>query len=601
MIILVCLLAVLATSFTTIFMIGKHRVRSRKITVDLYKKGSELTIKQKIFEVCQSVFNSIRHNSRKSPVLIVAEAFKKDFNLGRFVLFCSERNMLLPLMGVGLRLRMIKPIKIDLVNNHLPSSNSTNRQGKYPGSGVVLGENEFKAVSRLANLPGDISNILFFLYEFSEQQVLFVGEDPHGELTRFCAFDDFNQAVWPLLYEICHSNNSVKRRQEKIKDLERELGRVKIELTDLNSKIKQKNVNLHSFLDISNKIFTIYDEHRLIETYVNSISSVLSPTRIAILKRSKRDSDIFTITASSGQVPRDIQTLELFTGSEIFELLAAKNRVMVLPVVSSGLQSGEPFIEKALACGFTHIEKLQAGGKIYGIVLIGDKSGKESYTEADLEVFSTMSNMASLAIGNIHQYRLIEKMSYTDSMTELYNYRYFYKRLNEEIFRAKRFDRMLALVIFDIDNFKTFNDTYGHQAGDEVLKNLAVLVTRSVRAIDIVSRYGGEEFCVIMPDTGFANCLIFVERLRKKIEDYKFVSGYVEGGYKISVSIGGSIYPTDTQTVDRLIYCADMALLKAKAEGRNRSIMFNSSMLEDEELRKNSQHQLTDKGIYEDI
>lgn len=104
-----------------------------------------------------------------------------------------------------------------------------------------------------------------------------------------------------------------------------------------------------------------------------------------------------------------------------------------------------------------------------------------------------------------------------------------------------------------------------------------------------------------MPDTGFANCLIFVERLRKGIESYKFVSGYVEGGYKISVSIGGAIYPADAKTADRFIYCADMALLKAKAEGRNRSIMFNSSLLEDEELKRNSQQQLTDKGIYEDI
>jgi len=534
-------------------------------------------------------------------VLIAAEAFKKDFKLGRFVLFCSERNILLPLMGVGLRLRMIKPIRIELVNNFLLSSNSNNRRGKYPGCGVVLGENEIKMISRLADLPSDISNLLFFLYEFSEQRVLFAGEDPHKELTRFCASDEFNQAVWPLLYEICHSNNNIKRRQEKIRDLEKELNRVKIEITNLNSKVKQKDFNLHSFLDISNRIFTIYDEHRLIETYLNSIASVLSPSRIAILRRSKSDSGIFTIAASSGQVTRDVQMLELLTGSEIYKLLAAKKRVMVLPVVSSGLQSGDPFMEKALAFGFTHIEKLYVGGKIYGFVLIGDKSGKGSYTEADLEVFSTMSNMTSLAIGNIQQYRLIEKMSYTDSMTELYNYRYFYKRLNEEIFRAKRFDRMLAMVIFDIDNFKTFNDTYGHQAGDEVLKNLAVLVTRSVRAIDIVSRYGGEEFCVIMPDTGFANCLIFVERLRKRIENYKFVSGYVDGGYKISISIGGAIYPSDAQTVDRLIYCADMALLKAKAEGRNRSMMFNSSMLEDEELKRNSQHQLTDKGIYEDI
>ena len=160
---------------------------------------------------------------------------------------------------------------------------------------------------------------------------------------------------------------------------------------------------------------------------------------------------------------------------------------------------------------------------------------------------------------------------------------------------------MLALVIFDIDNFKTFNDTYGHQAGDEVLKNLARLVTKSVRAIDIVSRYGGEEFCIIMPDTGFANCLIFIERLRKMIERHKFTSKLVDEGYSITVSTGGAVYPIDSQTPDRLIYCADMALLKAKSDGRNRSMMFNSLLLDDEKLVKSSQQQLTDMGIYEDL
>jgi diguanylate cyclase (GGDEF)-like protein len=179
---------------------------------------------------------------------------------------------------------------------------------------------------------------------------------------------------------------------------------------------------------------------------------------------------------------------------------------------------------------------------------------------------------------NIHQYSTIEKLSYTDSMTGVFNYRYFYKRLSEEILRAKRYERELALVILDIDNFKLFNDNYGHQAGDEVLKQLSELITRTIRSIDVVSRYGGEEFCIIMPDTGIANCTVFIERLRFQIAEHKFESKLFERGNSISVSVGGAVFPHHAPTPDRIIYCADMALLRAKSLGRNRSVMYKPEL-----------------------
>jgi len=159
-------------------------------------------------------------------------------------------------------------------------------------------------------------------------------------------------------------------------------------------------------------------------------------------------------------------------------------------------------------------------------------------------------------------------------MTQIYNYRYFYKRLSEEVLRAKRYDRELALVILDIDNFKSFNDNYGHQAGDLVLRQLSDLITKTIRSIDVVSRYGGEEFCIIMPDTGIGDCETFIERLRCQIADFKFESELFPQGGKISVSVGGAVYPHYASMPDRLIYCADMALLKAKSLGRNRAVMY---------------------------
>jgi diguanylate cyclase (GGDEF)-like protein len=137
-------------------------------------------------------------------------------------------------------------------------------------------------------------------------------------------------------------------------------------------------------------------------------------------------------------------------------------------------------------------------------------------------------------------------------------------------------------VILDIDNFKLFNDNYGHQTGDMVLKSTSELITRAIRSIDIVSRYGGEEFCIIMPDTSENNGRVFIDRLRNEIADFRFKSQNMQKEVSITVSVGCSVFPHHATTSDRLIYCADMALLKAKSLGRNKAIMYQSDFVENE-------------------
>ncbi|MCP4581246.1 MAG: sensor domain-containing diguanylate cyclase [candidate division Zixibacteria bacterium] len=574
-----------------------YRRKAREATSDLYKIKTDSSPIYKVFNLNKSVFGALHKTLRKSPVLAAAEQFKKKFELGRFVIFCSDRNTLLPLMGVGFKLRIIEGLKIDFIKKLLAERESSGQTGE----GLPLGVGSYESIAQIAKLPNQLRQPFIYYYKFNNQIILFVGEDSKGELAHYCTITDFDKAIWPLLYDICRSNYSIKKHQEKARALQVDLNQAKSELMEMNRNIKHKAIDVHAFYDISNKMFTIYDGQRLIESFVESIRGILNPARTIVMTRQAENGANFKVAASAGKVPRGIRAMELSAESGVIKLLASQKRAMMLPVLSSGMPENDPFVEKALAHGFSSMEKLMVGGDMCGIVLVSNKRGEKPYDDSEMEIFSTLANMASLALDNIHQYSLIEKMSYTDYVTELYNYRYFYKRLKEEIYRAKRFDRMLALVIFDIDNFKAFNDTYGHQAGDEVLRNLSRLVTKSVRAIDIVSRYGGEEFCIIMPDTGFANCLIFIERLRKKIEEHKFTSKFVDEGYKITVSIGGAIYAIDAQAPDRLIYSADMALLKAKGDGRNRSIMFNSLMLEDEELLKSSQQQLTDMGIYEDL
>ena len=172
-------------------------------------------------------------------------------------------------------------------------------------------------------------------------------------------------------------------------------------------------------------------------------------------------------------------------------------------------------------------------------------------------------------IENISRFEKAEELSYTDSLTGMYNLRYFKKRINEELQRAKRYERSLTLLIFDIDDLKVVNDKYGHLAGDALLKAFGQALIESVRTNDVISRYGGDEFCLIMPETDREEAQTFMERIKEKIASGECRIKWSGKSLDYTVSIGGAVYPQDAAVIDGLIHAADMALLRAKEEGRN--------------------------------
>ncbi len=166
-------------------------------------------------------------------------------------------------------------------------------------------------------------------------------------------------------------------------------------------------------------------------------------------------------------------------------------------------------------------------------------------------------------------YARLEELSTYDGLTGLYNHRMFHRLLGEELVRAKRFDRPMSLLMLDIDHFKQVNDSYGHQAGDMVLRGVSNLLREHSRSIDRVCRYGGEEIMVILPEVATESALVSAERLRQKLEQSAFDVG--EGRMVgVTVSIGVASFPFHADEDDGLIHAADMALYAAKNAGRNR-------------------------------
>ena len=154
-----------------------------------------------------------------------------------------------------------------------------------------------------------------------------------------------------------------------------------------------------------------------------------------------------------------------------------------------------------------------------------------------------------------------------DGMTGLLNHKFFEKRLNEEIERSDRYKEKITLLFLDLDNFKRINDTYGHQFGDYVLKVTASIIEDNVRNIDIVSRYGGEEFSVILINANKEDSLKTAERIRNQIEEYEFIEEKISE--HLTISIGMGEFPVDAKNQEDLIRYSDRRMYVAKEDGRN--------------------------------
>jgi diguanylate cyclase (GGDEF)-like protein len=203
-----------------------------------------------------------------------------------------------------------------------------------------------------------------------------------------------------------------------------------------------------------------------------------------------------------------------------------------------------------------------------GVINIVNKRNENNFNDSDLSLLNLIASQAAVTIENNKLYEL----SITDGLTRLFVHRYFQARLSEELLRARRYGLTLSLIMFDIDNFKSFNDTYGHQVGDQVLQKVATCIKETIRTgIDIPCRYGGEEMSVILPETRSEEAFQTAERIRENIAALSVA--HSSGPLSVTVSIGIASYPNDCHDKESLIKVADRALYASKSKGKNCSTL----------------------------
>lgn len=212
---------------------------------------------------------------------------------------------------------------------------------------------------------------------------------------------------------------------------------------------------------------------------------------------------------------------------------------------------------------------LISNGKIIGVMEAINKQDSSFFNKFDLELFQNLSVQAAVAIDNANLYEL----AIYDGKTRLFIHRYFMQRLADEFRRTERYGGKISIIMFDIDHFKKVNDTYGHQTGDEVLIHVAREIKTACRISDIPSRFGGEEFAVLLTETSSEGALVFAEKIRKSVEEMIFASEEIK--FRITISGGIVTFPEISAASDlELLNYADKALYQSKENGRNRMTIY---------------------------
>jgi diguanylate cyclase (GGDEF)-like protein len=350
---------------------------------------------------------------------------------------------------------------------------------------------------------------------------------------------------------------------------------VPLELARLRDAVSDQTRSLAQWQDFSHLLATRANAPETYSAIVEKVVTALGAERVSLLIYNE-DSDKLIGKASSGLGQEILNTPHL--GEGIAGVVLERGE----PLMVRDLREQSWVAERAHGNAHSHSFisfPLLSGGKRLGVINLTDRDGDQIFTASDLDWLRLFAPYAAAALEKIDLHEKAQRfqlLAITDPLTGLLNRRYLEERFAQEIERSKRYQFPLSFVMMDIDSFKSFNDTFGHQAGDEVLRETAHCIRRSLRNFDVAARYGGEEFIVVLPETDVTSAMILAERLRKAVEQH--FTGE-RSRHPVTVSIGVSSLSKTLQNRHQVIRAADQALYAAKKRGKNCVVVYNTELV----------------------
>lgn len=353
---------------------------------------------------------------------------------------------------------------------------------------------------------------------------------------------------------------------------------------EVMSAYEKKIYDLQQLLEISRSLCSTLEFSTLIESILYTCMGQFHVLGAGIFVLNALDADSFHLDSNYNGI--DINPSVSYVipvTNPLVQLLETSNKVYTVSELVENLPESTD-INMITTLKPSLVIPLVQHGHLNGILLLGERitlAEDSGYTDYEKEMIGVISSLASVAINNA---ALIERAS-TDMMTHLKLKYFFYNVLTDKLDYALANDKELSVIMFDIDFFKRFNDTYGHACGDYVLQTVAKIIKSSIRGQDLASRYGGEEFTVLLNNTKAEDAMIVAERIRSKVEQFDFC--YENLHVKVTISLGVTTFDPkqNPETSPKLLVDqADKALYVSKRNGRNRVTFADSKLISEIKL-----------------
>ena len=335
--------------------------------------------------------------------------------------------------------------------------------------------------------------------------------------------------------------------------------------------IREERFN--QLLELSKVIGSIQNLEELGNLLIDKISQIFEAKRVSLMLLDKEKKDLYMWATSEKE--EELKKIRVEYGQMFAGWVAKKGE----PLLVKNVDSEFPAFSKSKLGRYQSksflIIPLKSKDETIGVINIDELKNIEVLSEEDLKIFSLINPLVVLQIEKIRLLEQIENLSNFDSLTGLFNHRHFQEHLSQEIDRVQRYRRPCSLIIIDIDDFREYNENYGYVMGDRVLVQMANIIKSNLRRVDIVCRYAGEEFAIILPDTGLKQAKIVAEKLVDRIKNAVFVerrdSPLVMT--RLTVSAGVAEYNIK-DTKEEFIQQVRQALQEAKQKGKNRVCIF---------------------------
>ncbi|MBZ0159094.1 diguanylate cyclase [Candidatus Methylomirabilis sp.] len=352
-------------------------------------------------------------------------------------------------------------------------------------------------------------------------------------------------------------------------------GCIELVVLDIGSyvSLQQRADRLAAVNRLTRVIGASFDLSEVYHTFVTEVRRLVHYDRIGLVLWDDSDHEFKPLRMTTDQpITEELEHVCALDGRTGLEWVMRQRH----PFIEHDLAESRQFVEDEalLKVGIRSSVRLPliANGEAIGVVCL-DSTTPFRYGEQELEILVPLSEQLAIAIEHGRLFQEINRLAMTDELTGLFNHRYFYQQLEQELRRTRRYGHPLSLIMLDIDLFKQYNDLNGHLAGDEALRRIAALVRNSTRGVDIVARYGGDEIGIILPETDLRQAWVQAERIRFAMEHDTLGGEKASDGQRLTVSLGVACLEPDMRQGEDLVRAADTALYRSKAAGGNQTFV----------------------------